>query len=179
MDVPAPSYITADDVQENSQVTGLVALNTEQIELLITIAEGHIDDYVGRQPHHPYDSNIDRVFPREQDFSIVIANGIRYEYPQTPIIPYDVQRACLLQVEWLFLQWWPNRATTQPGMQHAVLEQSIGGDGSYAEKRATGGIDFSAASLCDQAKAVLANGYRSRWAQMSTTDVRTSPAPRQ
>jgi hypothetical protein len=181
--IPDPTYITVDEVQENSLVTGLKddsagVLGDADITKLIQHAEAQIDAYCGKQEHHPYDGNLDRVFPRAQDYSVVVSNGLRYEYPRTPVIPLDVSTACLRQVEFLYLQWWPNRETAQPtASNHAVEQEAAGGDGSYSATYSGGGTDLTAASLCDQAK-VLLTGYRSRWAPLGTTDVRTSPAPR-
>ncbi len=182
MDVPDVSYLTAAEVKQYSLVTGLKdgstgVLEDEDIETLITTAEDQIDAYCGQQPHHPNDSTR-RVFPREQDFSKVRSGGTLNEYPDIAVIPYNVSRACLRQVEWLYLQWWPNSATSQPtSMNYVVEQQAISGDGGYSETRAMGGTDLASASLCDQAKLLL-KGYVSRWAAIGTTDVRTSAYPR-
>lgn len=177
MTVPAPTYISAADVIAQTFLTGLQELNPENITRLIQAAEGQIDKYVGPQPHHPYDDNLDRVFPRAQDFSIVQSGGVRREYPETPVIPLDVSMACLKQVEWLFLQWWPNRETAQaPVKNYDITDRAIHADGSYSESRANAG-DFEKATLCPETKGYLAN-YRSRWAGIGTTDTRTSPPPR-
>ena len=181
MTLPDPSYITAEEVKEQSFITGLKdgstgLLEDADIETLILAAEDQIDKHVGRQPHHPYDSNLTRVFPREQDYQRVgSASGI-LEYPQNPEVPYDVSRACLRQVEWLYTQWWANRATTMQPSEHAVEQQSIGSDGSYSETRAHGGTDFTAATLCEQAKTLL-SGFVSRMTAISTTDTRTVLPP--
>lgn len=177
MTIPDPSYITEAEVKENTLITALSSLAEADVKKLIQAAEDHIDKYVGRQPHHPRDSNLVRVFPREQDFSRVGSGSGIAEYPDTPEIPYEVGVACLRQVEWLYQQWWPNRATSQAPLQHAVTSRSIGGDGSYSESRAGGGVSFVEATLCDQAK-VLLDGFRSRWAPIDVTDPRTVPSPR-
>lgn len=175
MTIPDPSYITEAELKANTLITALAALDDADVAKLITAAEDHIDKYVGRQPHHPMDSNLVRVFPREQDFSRVGTGSGIAEYPDTPEIPHDVGMACLRQVEWLYQQWWPNRATAP--LKHAVTDRSIGGDGSYSESLAGGGVSFVEATLCDQAK-VLLDGFRSRWAAIDVTDPRTVPSPR-
>lgn len=180
MTVPDPSYITADEVKANILVTGLKdgstgALSDDDINTLILTAEDQIDAFCGPQPHHPYDDNLTRVFPRAQDFVVVVTGGVRRDYPELPDIPYNVSRACLRQVEFLYTQWWPTRATTELPTRYAVQSQSIGGDGSYSETRARP-TDFSSASLCDQAKLLLTN-FRSSFCGIGTTDVRTSVPP--
>jgi len=178
MTVPEPTYITADEVAEQTLIAALQDLEPGNITKLIQVAEGQIDRFCGRQPHHPYDSNLDRVFPRAQDFSVTVFSGSRLEFPETPAIPLAVSVACLRQVEWLFLQWWPTSATTQPKAGSVAVEQeSIGGDGSYSATYANP-TDLSRASLCAESQAELENGYRSRWAPLATTDVRTSPLAR-
>lgn len=179
-DVPTVSYITEDEVKAQTAITGLQALftsNKTDLTSLIQTAEDQIDAYVGPQQHHQYDSNLNRVFPRVQDFQISSAGGFTYEYPLIPEVPYKVSRACLRQVEWLYTQWYANRATDQLPTDYPLESQDIGGDGSYAEKRARGGLNYTEASLCDQAK-VLLNGFVSRMSRIGTTDVRNSAYPR-
>src|SRR2546421_365763 len=94
MEIPEPSYITADEVEENTAITALGELDAEDIETLISAAEDQIDAFVGPQQHHSMDSNLDRVFPRAQDYSIIQAGGSRVEDPTIPVIPYNVSRAC-------------------------------------------------------------------------------------
>lgn len=174
--VPDPTYITADEVAEQTRVTGLADLEEDDLTYLIQTAEDQIDAYVGPQQHHQWDGNLDRVFPRTQDFSVVVADGVRTQYPETPVIPYRVSRACLRQVEWLFTQWWPSAGTASLPTDHDLSSREIGGDGSYGETRARGGTDLAQASLCHEAKALLTS-YVSRSGGIATTDVRTSPLP--
>src|SRR4051812_17693521 len=122
MTIPDPTYITAQEVKANSKITGLIALENADIEYLIQTAEDHIDGFVGRQKHHPYDDNIERVFPREEDYRITSDA----EYPLEHEIPYLVSKACLAQVEHLYLNWWPNRETSQTPIKKDISEQDIG-----------------------------------------------------
>jgi len=157
--VPDPTYITVDEVIAQTSIAGLEDLDNDNTTLLIQHAEDQIDAYCGQQKHNPDDDNINRVFPREQDFD---DNG-------SPEVPYRVSRACLAQVEWLYVQWWATRETSQSPVEHEVSSLRIGGDGSYGEERAGGGKDFAAATLCTQAKAYL-DGYRARFIGMGTVD---------
>lgn len=169
MTVPDPTYITVDEVKEQSLIAELVALEDANIEKLIQKAEDQIDAYVGAQPHHPRDTNTDRVFPRDIDYA-VSADGETLDYDaETPVIPYKVSRACLLQVEWLYTQWWNNRETEMAPVEHDASAVSIGGDGSYSETRTGGGTDFSAATLCNEAKALL-RGSVARFSGIDVTD---------
>lgn len=164
MPVPTPSYITAAQVDEQSMIMGLTDLEDDDINSLIAVAEDQIDAFVGPQEHHPEDDNLDRVFPRVQDYSRSNEGDDR----DTPVIPYKVTRATLRQVEFLYAQWWPTRATAEMPTNKPVTDEEIGGDGSYSASYAHGGVDFSAASLCDASKALL-EGFRSRWAGISVT----------
>lgn len=178
--IPTVSYITEDEVKAQTTITGLQTLftgNKADLTMLIQTAEDQIDAYCGPQQHHQYDANIDRVFPRVQDYAITSAGGFTYEYPITPQVPYKVSRACLRQVEWLYTQWYAGRATDTLPTDYPIESQDIGGDGSYAEKRARGGLNFTEATVCDQAKALLA-GFVSRMAQIGVTDPRVSAYPR-
>ncbi len=168
MTTPDPSYITADEVEEQTQITALADLETEDIEYLITTAEDQIDAYCGRQAHHPFDTNLDRVFPREQDYRVVGSATGPIEYRDTPEVPYNVSKATLRQVEWLYTQWWSNRATELPTVDMPVESRSIGGDGSYDETFARGGLGLSEASVCDQAKLLLKD-FKAGTAQLSVT----------
>lgn len=164
MPVPTPSYITAAEVKTQSKIAALITLADTDIDTLIEVAEDQIDAYVGPQQHHPEDNNLDRVFPRAVDYERTNDGDDR----DTPVIPYKVTRATLRQVEFLFLNWWPNKATAEMPTNKAITDQDIGGDGSYSVSYAHGGVDFSAASLCDAAKTLL-DGFRSRWAGLSVS----------
>lgn len=169
MTIPEPSYITESDVAENTLITGLQSLSTENRKKLIQRAESQIDKYVGRQPHHPADSNTDRVFPRVQDYQIVgSASGITH-YPDTPQIPLEVSEACLAQVEYLYTQWWSTSTTTQAPVQKNVESENIGGDGSYSATYANGGKSSAEDMLCAEAKAKL-EGFVNRFVPLSVTD---------
>ncbi len=168
MTIPDPTYVTAQEVKDETLITALGALEAQNIEKLIKVAEAQIDAYCCKQPHHPFDSNVDRVFPREQDYQVTGAAGGPLEYPDRPQIPLDVSLACLRQVEWLYTQWWSNSATDLPPSNRAVTSESIGGDGSWSGDYAKGGSDFAEASLCEQARGLL-EGYRSRTAPLSLT----------
>ncbi len=114
--------------------------------------------------------------PREQDFQRTGTSSGVQEYPDTPEIPYDVSQACLAQVEWLYTNWWPNRTTSQLPASHAIEQRAIGGDGSYSETRARGGLAFTEAAICDAAKVFL-DGLCSRWVGIDVTDPDTVPQP--
>lgn len=163
-DVPAVSYITAAEVKSQTLLATLKNLAEADVEQLIEIAEDQIDAYVGPQAHHQDDTNTDRVFPREQDCD---ASG-------NPVIPYRVSRATLRQVEWLYSQWWPSRTTMELPVMYPISSRDIGGDGSYSETLARGGINLSEASLSEQAKLLL-NGFVSRMVGISVTDPDTVP----
>ncbi len=169
MEIPDPTYITVAEVQEHTLVTNLATANEADIKKLIQVAEGQIDKHCGRQLHHPNDSNLARVFPREQDFARTSGGGTIEQDPDTPEIPLDVSTACLRQVEWLFVNWWANRATESTPVLHQAEQVDIGADGSYSETRRPM-PDFAQASLCAQAQAALKD-YVSRWAALDVTDV--------
>ncbi len=169
MTVPDPTYITADEVKEQTSLAALKNLLDADIDLLIRTAEDQIDSYVGPQEHHPYDTNIVRVFPRQQDFQIIGTASGQARYPDRPEIPYKVSVACLRQVEWLYTQWWPNKATAQIPVERVVESESIGGDGSYDATYARGGVSFAESSICEQAKTLL-NGFVNRFTGLSTTN---------
>jgi len=160
--VPTPSYITADEVKAQSKIAALIALQNPDINSMIETAEDQIDAYVGPQPHHPEDDNLDRVFPRTVDYERTNDGDDR----DTAVMPYKVMRATLRQVEFLYRNWWPTRATAEMPTNKAITDQDIGGDGGYSVSYAHGGVDFSAATLCDDSKALL-EGFRSRWAGLS------------
>ena len=170
MTVPAPTYLTVADVRAQSFIADLKdpsAIDDGDLTLLLQAAEDHIDGYVGRQRHPPYDTNVARVFPREQDYR----RTNLADYPYEPEVPYEVSRACLRQVEWLYSQWWPSRATDDLPVQLDVSQQDVGGDGTISETYARGGLDLAAATLCPQARATL-SGYRNRSASISTSSTR-------
>lgn len=167
--VPDVSYITAEEIKEQSLNSGLIALSDANIEKLIAIAEDQIDAYVGPQPHHPADTTIDRVFPREQDHQAMNdGNGIYYN-TSVGEVPYKVARACLRQVEWLYVQWWDERTSSMLPESYDASSVSIGGDGSYSESRRAGGGDHRAASVCSEAKALL-QGFKSDFCGIDVTD---------
>lgn len=168
MTLPEPTYITVDEVKANTLITALQSLDDESITKIIQLAEGHIDAFCGPQPHHQYDDNLNRVFPREQDFSVVGGSSGFTEYPDRPEIPHNVGVACLRQVEWLYTQWWSDRATEQPSVDYPVEARQIGGDGSYSETLARGGMALSEATLCEQAR-VLLQGFKAGTAPLSLT----------
>ena len=159
MTVPEPTYISPAEVKEQTSLTALDSLSDADLKLLIQTAEDQIDAYCGPQRHHWDDLNTDRVFPREFD----------QDGDGNPLVPYKVSRACLRQVEHLFLQWWSTRATTDLPTEHAIESESIGGDGSYSHTLASGGMDFSAATISEQAKALL-RGFVSRSAGIDVSD---------
>lgn len=165
MDTPPITYLSAQEVKDTTLLSGLKTLTPIDLESLIAASEDLIDAYVGKQKHHVYDSNINRVFPRTQDYQILGTSLGPIEYPQIPVIPYDVQKACLRQVEWLFVQWWTLRDTEAMPVQYDTSEVNVGGDGSISEKLVRGGLDLSAATLAPQARTILAQ-YRSRAAQI-------------
>ncbi len=168
MTIPDPTYITAAEVKDQTRIPGLEALDNEDIEFLIQNAEDLIDAYVKPQKHHPKDTNINRVFPRVQDYQrIGTGDGIDSD-PETPEIPYKVSLACLRQVEWLYSQWWPNVETAAIPTERTVESEDIGGDGSYSATYARGGMSLDGASLCDQAKTHL-EGFVSRFTSLSTS----------
>ena len=177
MTIPDPTYITADEIRAQTLITGLdnaQTISDENVEKLISIAEQQIDDYVGPQKHHYADSTIERVFPREQDYYIAGSTSGPVPYPDTPEVPLKVSLACLRQVEWLYTQWWTNRATKTLPSEKEVTAESIGGDGSYSADYANGGLGFTQSSLCDQARKLL-QGFVSRFTGISVTDPDTSP----
>lgn len=163
--VPAPSYITVAELRAQTLIKQLSEIGDGDIETLIQIAEDQIDAYVGPQEHHPDDINVSRIFPRLYD-----TDG-----NNEPAVPYQVARASLRQVEWLYTQWWCERETTSLPIENTVKQRSIGGDGSYSETLADG-FGFSQATLCDQAKALLKD-YVSRAAPLDVTDPDTVPLP--
>lgn len=168
MTVPEPSYITAAEVREQTLIAGLKeedTIDNANLAILIQSAEDQIDAYVGPQKHHPDDDNDDRVFPRDSDEDL---DG----YPQ---VPYQVARACLRQVEWLYTQWYPSRTTDQLPVEHDVQSEDIRADGSYSVDYARGGMDLSAASLCPQARVML-DRFRSRFSQIGVSDPRKRPS---
>jgi hypothetical protein len=168
MTIPDPTYITVDEVKEQTRITGLEALDDDDVAFLIQNAEDQIDAYVKKQPHHPNDTNIERVFPRVQDYQRTgTGSGIDHD-PCVPAIPYKVSLACLRQVEWLYSQWWPNVATEQIPVVPTIESEDIGADGSYAATFARGGMNLDEASLCDQAKLQL-DGFVSRFTGLSTS----------
>lgn len=167
-DVPDPTYISATEVIDQTLIANLKTLDPANINVLIRNAEDQIDNHVGPQRHHPFDSNSDRVFPRVQDYSFSIVSGQRYEYPETPVIPYKVMRATLRQVEFLYLQWWSTSTTAQTPVEKDVSAEEIRGDGGYSAVYTGGGMDLAGASLCHEAKALL-NGFVSRWAGISVS----------
>lgn len=166
MTIPEPTYITEADVASNTLIEGLSSLSAENRKKLIKRAESQIDKYVRMQPHHPDDTNTDRVFPREQD-----SDDQGY-----PIIPLAVSEACLAQVEHLYLKWWSTRTTSAIPVNKGVASESIGGDGSYSATYSNDGESSSADILCDQAKAFL-EGLVSRFVQLSVTDPDDVPTP--
>lgn len=177
MTIPDPTYITAAEVREQTLITGLADAETiddDDLEKLISIAEDQIDSFVGPQKHHYADTNIERVFPREQDYYVEGTTGGQEPDPDTPEIPLKVSLACLRQVEWLYTQWWSNRATQTLPEAKATTSESIGGDGSYTADYAGGGVDFTSATLCDQAKALL-QGFVSRFTGISVSDPDLTP----
>jgi hypothetical protein len=161
---PEPSYISVAEIKEATFIDGLKTIGDENIKKLIQHAEGQIDNHVGRQKHHAHDSNLDRVFPRCEDYQITQVNGCRTEDFDTPVMPLAVSEACQMQVEHLYLNWWPNRATAQMPVSRGVSSEDIGGDGSYSVDYAP--TSFAEATLCDAAKAKL-TGFVSRTAAMS------------
>jgi len=169
MTVPDVSYITGEEVTANTLLTGLAALSEPNREILIAIAEDQIDSYVGPQPHHYADTNIDRVFPRSEDFYRVgTGDGIE-EYPDTPEIPYQVSRACLRQVEYLYTNYWDNRTSSLLPIKRELSSVSIGGDGSYSATRARGGTQDGEEELCEAARKLL-KGFVSRTCGIDVTD---------
>lgn len=174
MDVPDPTYIESDEVVDQTLLTALQHLDPAEIDKLIQIAEEQIDAYVGPQPHHWADTNIERVFPREQDFSRVGSTGGVIEYPNTPEVPAKVSRACLRQVEWLYTQWYTTSGTSLLPTNQEVEQESIGGDGSYSATYARGGSLEGKVSLCTQAQELL-KGFVSRVCGIGVTDPDTAP----
>lgn len=170
MTIPDPTYITVDELKTNTLLTGITSLSNADITKLIQIAEDQIDKFVGRQPHHPCDSNFDRVFPREQDYYRASGAGYVDEDADVPVIPYNVSRAAQRQVEWLYKEWWPNRATETLPDNQPLQAQEIGGDGSIREVFARGGLSLNEASLCDEAKQLL-DGFRKRGCAIATSRV--------
>jgi hypothetical protein len=170
MTVPDASYITVEDLKGQTKISALAGLGSEDLITLIQTAEDMIDAYVGRQKHHYYDTNITRVFPRVEDYHRT--NFI--EYPAIPEIPYQVSRACLRQVEWLYSQWWPNKDTEEIPVEYDVSDIDIGGDGSISEKRVRDGLDFSSATLSVQARSLLIP-FRSRVAGIAVSNPRGTP----
>lgn len=145
-DLPDPTYIDSVTLLERTRMTGIDALDDEDVTLLIQTAEEQIDAYVGPQRHHLEDTNVLRVFPRYEDTD---------SESGAVIIPAEVTMATLRQVEWLFEQWWSTRATQSQPTDHAKTNVNVGSDGSYSEQRTHKGLDFAGASLCEQAKALL------------------------
>ncbi len=173
MEFPEPSYITVEEVKANALIPVPTGMQDGDITKLIQMAEGQIDKHVGRQPHHPNDDNIDRVFPRAQDYVRSSGGGD----PDSPDIPLCVSEACLRQVESLF-GWWPNRASMPLPTYQLVYQRAIGADGSYSETRARGGVSSATeTALCEAARAAL-DGLVSRWAGIDVTDVDTIPSAR-
>ncbi len=167
MDVPDVSYITVTDLKAQTLIEALKNLADADVTTLIQTAEDMIDAYVGRQQHHRYDTNVTRIFPRVEDY---VRTNLA-EYPAKPEIPYQVSRACLRQVEWLYTQWWPNKDTEELPVDYDVSDVSIGGDGSISEKRVNAGVDFSSATLSVQARNLL-TPFRSRIAGIAVSNPR-------
>jgi len=165
--VPDPTYITIALVKAQTKIDGLTTLADGDLTTLIQTAEEMIDAYVGPQRHHIYDTNIYRVFPREQDFQ----RTNLVEWPTLPIIPLNVTRACLRQVEWLFTQWWPNKATDEIPVDYDVTGIDMGGDGSVSETRVRKGLDFSSATMSVQARHLLKD-YHSKAAGIAVSKPR-------
>jgi hypothetical protein len=170
--VPTITYLSLADLQAQTLIDELKSLNDGDKTTLIQIAEDQIDKYVGKQKHHPWDTNITRVFPRVEDYQ----RTNLAEYPEIPEIPYDVSRACLRQVEWLFTQWWTNEDATDLPTEYDVESAEIGGEGSVSEKYVRNGLGLTEASLAPQARLLLSE-YRSRGAQIATSRVRRNLGP--
>ena len=164
--LPDPTYVTVDLLRERTTIEDFDELPDEEITQLIQIAEGQIDDYCGRQEHHAYDDNEHRVFPRPEDEN---DDG-------DVIIPPRVTAACILQVEWLYTQWWIDGAAESAPVEHKASQISIGGDGSYSETRIAGGTDLSRATLCEQAQAKL-SPFRSRSGSLDVSDISSGRVP--
>jgi len=165
-DVPDPTYITADEVKEQTLISGLESLEEPGRKKLIQLAEDQIDAYVGPQEHHPDDETENRVFPRVED---VDDDGYA-------AIPYKVSRACLRQVEFLYTEWWDERTSALLPTNIEREQVSIGGDGSYSESRARGGTADGKCSLCDAARELL-KGFVSRTCGIDVTDPDYVPTP--
>lgn len=170
MTIPDPTYVTAEEVKENTRIAGLSALADDDVGFLIQHAEDQIDARCGPQMHHPYDDNVERVFPRDCDYR----RTSTAEYPLEPEIPYLISRACLLQVEYLYLNWWPDVETRQATLSSPVQSESIGGDGTYSATYARGGLDLSAATLAPPVLAILDRQFTSRVAEIGLPDPRGS-----
>lgn len=153
--LPGVTYNSASEIQEDSKVIP-ESMEDGDIETLIQLAEGHIDDYVGLQEHHPDDTNVDRVFPRVEDVN---------ETSGLPEVPLAVYEATLRQVEYLYLNWWDEKESKLLPMSHDLKAYSVTGEGGYSEQRAKGGSDHSAGLLCEQAKAKLV-GFRANSAEL-------------
>lgn len=166
---PEPTYITVALVKSKSRNEDLAKKASEEdIKYLIQIAEGHIDDYVGPQRHHPDDTNEHRVFPRYEDED---TNGV-------VIIPLKVTEAALAQVQWLFEQWMPTAASdSNIPVEHDVKAESISDSGAYSATRTASGVDFSSATLCQQAKAKL-TALKSSTASFGLSSAEGGPLPR-
>ncbi len=166
--LPEPTYVTVDILRERTSIEDFDELPEEEVTTLIQTAEQQIDDFCGRQEHHSLDDNEHRIFPRPEDEDI----------EGNVIIPPRVTAACILQVEWLYTQWWRDgdNAEESAPVEHKPTQFSIGGDGSYSETRAGGGRDMSLATLCEAAQAKLAP-FRSRSGSLDTADIRPDRQP--
>lgn len=166
MAVPDPKYITASEVRAQTLIEELSDLGDSDLKILIQIAEDQIDAFAGPQEHHPDDTVTDRIFPRLKDI----------DEDGNPSVPYKVSRATLRQVEWLYTQWWCDRATSELPVEHPFKQRSIGGDGSYSETLSGEGTDFSRATLSQAAQSLLRD-FASRTAGIDVTDPDKVPAP--
>ncbi len=162
--LPAPTYVTVAILKARSSFEFPKDLSNEDLTYLIQTAETQIDGYVGPQRHHPADDNEHRVFPRAEDID---RHG-------AVIIPLHVTEACVAQVEWLYQEWWTGGLNQTQPLQHPVSTLNMGADGSYSEQRTQKGLDYSAATLCEQAKAKLTR-FRSSSGRVSTEPLRRDP----
>lgn len=162
---PTISYITLAEVRSETTNQDCIAdasvISDDELTKLVKRAETAIDAYVGRQKHHPDDTNIDRVFPREIDFDI---DG-------NAEIPYQVHDACLYQIEFLYSSWYAVDKTQPVPEQHQIKSYGVTGDGGYNETRTGGGRDDAAAQLCPQARGTL-KGFVDKTAKMLLSEPR-------
>lgn len=166
--IPDPTYCTVEEFKAETMLPTPDSLNTEVITKLLKRAESQIDNFCGKQKHHPDDEDNLRLFPREDDED---------EFGN-PEIPLAVFEATILQVEFLYTQWSSSgTSSTQMPEQHQVSRFAVGGDGSYSEDRAAGGKDDAAAQLCAAARAKLTN-YRRRSGRMLLSDASPMRLPR-